>query len=74
MNKAQKSTYVLLKALTTCPEILVNSKSIIRNFMLFLDSGAEASLIQTRVYDNIENPPKLKNQNACLKSIKGDSI
>ena len=41
---------------------------------MLLDSGAEASLIHAKLYNNINSPSKLKKQNACLQSVKGYSI
>ena len=45
-----------------------------QNFCALLDSGAEVSLIHTRLYNSLKEKPKLKKQSAFLKSVKGDSI
>ena len=42
-------------------------------FHALLDSGAEVSLIHTRVYNSPKEKPKLKKQSAFLQSVKGDS-
>ena len=39
-----------------------------------LDSGAEVSLIHTKMYKPLKNKPKLKKKTALLQSVKGDSI
>ena len=41
---------------------------------LLLDSGAEVSLIHTKVYKSLKNKPKLKKQTMLLQSVKMDSI
>ena len=43
-------------------------------FHNLLDSGAEVSLIHTRVYNSLKEKQKLKKQSAFLQSEKGDSI
>ena len=45
-----------------------------QKFCDLLDSGAEVSLIHTRVYNSLKQKPKLKKQSAFLQSIKDDSI
>ena len=45
-----------------------------RKYRALLDSGAEVSLIHTRVYNNLGEKPKLHKQGALLQSVKGDSI
>ena len=45
-----------------------------QKFRALLDSGAEVSLIHTKVYKSLKNKPKLKKQTALLQSVKGDSI
>ena len=45
-----------------------------QKFRAFLDSGAEVSLIHTKVCKSLKNKPKLKKQTALLQSVKGDSI
>ena len=39
-----------------------------------LDSGAEVSLVHSRIYNCLRDKPKLKKQSALLQSEKGDSI
>ena len=39
-----------------------------------LDSGAEVSLVHSRIYNCLRDKPKLKKQCALLQSVKGDSI
>ena len=41
---------------------------------VLLDSGAEVSLMHTKVHKSLKNKPKLKKQTALLQSVKGDSI
>ena len=43
-------------------------------FCALLDSGAEVSLIYTRVHNTLKEKPKLKKQSAFLQLVKGDSI
>ena len=43
-------------------------------FCALLDSGAEISLIHTRVYNSQKEKPKLKEQNALLQLVMDDSI
>ena len=50
--------------------IKINSQK----FRALLDSGAEVSLIHTRLYKSLKGLPKLRKQNALLQSVKGDSI
>ena len=45
-----------------------------QRFCALLDSGAEVSLIHTRVHNSLKEKPKLKKQSAFLQSVKGDSI
>ena len=39
-----------------------------------LDSGAEVSVIHTRVCNSLKEKPKIKKQSAFLQSVKSDSI
>ena len=58
-------------------ELAGNSNPCIKNkqkFRALLDSGAEVSLIHTKVYKYLKNKPKLKKQTALLQSVKRDSI
>ena len=45
-----------------------------QKFHALLDSGAEVLLIHTRIYNFLNEKPKLKKQNAFLQSVKGDWI
>ena len=45
-----------------------------QKFRALLDSGAEVSLIHTKVYKSLKNKPQFKKQTALLQSVKGDSI
>ena len=45
-----------------------------QKFHALLDSGAEESLIHTRVYNTPDETPKLKKQSTFLHPVKGDSI
>ena len=60
-------------------ELAVNPNSCIIKinkelFHALLDSGAEVSLIHTRVYNSLKEIPKLKKQSGFLQLVKGDSI
>ena len=50
--------------------IKINNKK----YRALLDSGAEVSLIHTRLYNSLKEKPKLNKQSALLQSVKGDSI
>ena len=50
--------------------IKINNKK----YHALLDSGAEVSLIHTRLYNSLKEKPKLNKQSALLQSVKGDSI
>ena len=45
-----------------------------QKFPTLLDSGAEVSLINTKVYKSLKGLPKLRKQTAFLQSVKGDPI
>ena len=50
--------------------VLINREK----FHTVLDSGAELSLIHTRVCNSLKEKPKLKEGSAFLQSVKGDSF
>ena len=45
-----------------------------QKYCALLDSGAEVSLVHSRIYNCLRDKPKLKKQSALLQSVKGDSI
>ena len=45
-----------------------------QKFHALLHSGAEVSLIDTKVYKSLKGLPKLQKQTAFLQSVKGDPI
>ena len=62
-----------------CIELAGNPTSCLvkiknRKYWALLDSGAEVSLIHTRLYNSLKVKLKLNEQKALLQSAKGDSI
>lgn len=42
--------------------------------MSLMDTGADISLINKRIWQNIKNKPKLICELPCIKSVNGDSL